>query len=123
MTSVLIVEDDARLRVELSLQLRDEGFEVKAVASAEEGLDRLTTEERDRFDLLLLDVRLPGQSGVELVRKLVELPDAEVGDDEAMIAEAAEAAEALGAERVPTMVEVVPQGEPVTGGGDPPGLG
>ncbi|MFQ5524668.1 MAG: sigma-54-dependent transcriptional regulator [Thermoanaerobaculia bacterium] len=94
MTSVLIVEDDARLRAELGLQLRDEGFEVKAVPSAEEAFDRVAPDEALLPDLLLVDVRLPGQSGVELVRRLVDaerLPPTIVISGEASISEAVEA--------------------------------
>ncbi|MHC4415850.1 MAG: DNA-directed RNA polymerase subunit beta' [Planctomycetota bacterium] len=43
------------------------------------------------------------------VKRLVEPPVSEAEEEEAMLAEAAEAAEALGAERVPTMVEVIAQ--------------
>ena len=76
---------------------------------------------------VLLGHLIPAGTGFEpytrvRVKKLVEIPKVEPGNDEAMIAEAAEAAEALGAERVPTMVEVVPQGEAVTGAGESPGL-
>ncbi len=94
MTRVLIVEDDARLRAELALLLRDEGFEVKALASAEEALDRLAEASDELPDLLLLDVRLPGESGVDLVRRLAglgRLPPTIVISGEASITETVEA--------------------------------
>jgi len=53
------------------------------------------------------------------VKRLVEPPVSELEDQEAMMAEAAETAEALGAERVEaaeTMVEIVPGAERVRGG-------
>jgi len=72
MTAALIVEDDLRLRADLAFMLRDDGFEVTSLESAEEARERL--ESGDRLpDLLQLDVRLPGMSGVDLVRRLVEL--------------------------------------------------
>jgi DNA-binding NtrC family response regulator len=93
MTTAFIVEDDPRLRSELAFMLRDEGFGVTAVESAEEAFDRLTTAD-DLPDFLILDVRLPGESGVDLVRRLVaveKLPPTIVVSGEASIAEAVEA--------------------------------
>jgi DNA-binding NtrC family response regulator len=68
MSRVLLVEDDAGLRGELSLLLREEGFAPTAVGRAEEALAEI--ESSGRPDLLLVDVRLAGLSGVELVRRL-----------------------------------------------------
>ncbi|MFQ5350028.1 MAG: sigma-54-dependent transcriptional regulator, partial [Thermoanaerobaculia bacterium] len=93
MTTALIVEDDLRLRADLAFMLRDESFEVTALESAEEALDRLAMD-GPLPDLLLLDVRLPGESGVDLVRRLVErdrLPPTIVISGEASINETVEA--------------------------------
>jgi DNA-binding NtrC family response regulator len=93
MTTALIVEDDLRLRADLAFMLRDEGFEVTTLESAEEAFDRLGME-GPLPDLLLLDVRLPGESGVDLVRRLVEadrLPPTIVVSGEASIDETVEA--------------------------------
>jgi two-component system nitrogen regulation response regulator NtrX len=93
MTTALIVEDDLRLRADLAFMLRDEGFEVTTVESAEEAFDRLGMD-GPLPDLLLLDVRLPGKSGVDLVRRLVELgrlPPTIVVSGEASIHETVEA--------------------------------
>ncbi len=94
MTTVLIVEDDARLRAEFAFHLRDEDFETTALGCAEEALDRLAPDGEDLPDLLLLDVRLPGMSGVDLVRRLVDLdrlPPTIVISGEASITETVEA--------------------------------
>jgi DNA-binding response OmpR family regulator len=64
---VLVVDDDPDLRVMLDLHLRAQGHEVRLAASAEEAL--LASAER-RADLLLLDVRLEGRRGDELIRML-----------------------------------------------------
>ena len=92
MPRVIVVEDDARTRASLMAELRDEGLEVSAVGSGEEGLELL---ERDAApDLLLLDVRLPGSSGVELVRRLAGaslLPPTIMISGEATISETVEA--------------------------------
>jgi DNA-binding NtrC family response regulator len=93
MRSVFIVEDDPRLRAEFEFLLRDEGFSVTAVDNAEEAFARLTAGERLPA-LLLADVRLPGESGVDLVRRLAaagRLPPTVVVSGEASIGEAVEA--------------------------------
>ena len=90
MTTLLIVEDDAKIRAQLTFQLRDEGFAPAAVGSAEEAMTWL---EGQVPDLLLLDVRLPGISGVELVRRLSEaghLPPTVIVSGEASVSEALE---------------------------------
>lgn len=67
MADVLVVDDDADLRVMLDLHLRAEGHDVRLAASAEEAL--LASAQR-RADVLLLDVRLEGRRGDELIRML-----------------------------------------------------
>ena len=67
MADVLIVDDDPDLRAMLDLHLRSQGHEVRLAASAEEAL--LASAER-RADVLLLDVRLEGRRGDELIRML-----------------------------------------------------
>jgi DNA-binding response OmpR family regulator len=65
--SILVVEDDAHLRVGLSDNLQDEGYEVAAASNAREAEALL----RGRtFDLLILDVMLPGEDGYSLCRRL-----------------------------------------------------
>ena len=62
---ILIVEDEAKLRRVIELQLASSGFEVDLAATAEEGL-RLA----ERADLILTDLRLPGMDGVALLEKV-----------------------------------------------------
>lgn len=67
---ILIIDDDADLRDELVEQLdREEGFEAVAAESAGEGM-RLAEEAKP--SLILLDVHLPDQDGVETTRRLRE---------------------------------------------------
>jgi len=94
MTSVLIVEDDPKIRANLLFQVREKGLAPEAVENAEAALGRLEPEDRALPDLLLLDVRLPGMSGIELVRRLVEvdrLPATIIVSGEASITETVEA--------------------------------
>jgi CheY-like chemotaxis protein len=64
---VLVVDDDAELRTLLELTLLAQGHQVRTAATAEEAL--LASAQR-RADLLLLDVRLEGRRGDELIRML-----------------------------------------------------
>ena len=94
MTRALIVEDDAKIRANLIFQLREEGLEPRAVESAESALEILADPPAPSPDLLLLDVRLPGLSGIDLVRRLVErggLPPTIILSGEASISETVEA--------------------------------
>lgn len=64
---VLIVEDDARVADFLQRGLRSEGYVPSVAVSAEDGLPLLRSGE---FDLALLDVMLPGQSGMALCQQI-----------------------------------------------------
>jgi two-component system response regulator AtoC len=62
---ILVVEDEAKLRRVIELQLQAAGYEVDLAGTAEEAL-RLA----DRASLVLTDLRLPGMDGLELLRLL-----------------------------------------------------
>jgi two-component system, OmpR family, alkaline phosphatase synthesis response regulator PhoP len=64
---LLLVEDDATLRQALSFSLAREGYEVATAADGEAALEAARGE---GIDLILLDVMLPGMSGVEVLRVL-----------------------------------------------------
>jgi DNA-binding NtrC family response regulator len=92
MPRVILVEDDARTRASLLAELRDQDLAVEAVGDAEQALALLRA--GGSPDLLLTDVRLPGPSGVDLVRELAgrgELPPTIVISGEATISETVEA--------------------------------
>jgi two-component system nitrogen regulation response regulator NtrX len=89
---ILVVEDHQKIRGHIVLQLRDQGFAVNAVTSAEAALEFLDAHEPP--DLLLVDVRLPAMSGIDLVRGLIEaqrMPPTIVISGEASISETVEA--------------------------------
>lgn len=70
--SLLVVEDDDRIRAALRLALTDEGYTVHDVADAETAIDRF----RDHHpDLVLVDIMLPGMSGLDLCHHLRRLSD------------------------------------------------
>ena len=64
---VLLVDDDARLRDLLSRYLLEQGFAVKAVGDASM-MDRAL--HREHFDLMVLDLMLPGEDGLAICRRL-----------------------------------------------------
>jgi len=64
---LLVVDDDARLRELLRRYLSDSGFRVTLAADAGEARANLAS---FAFDLLVLDVMMPGESGIELIRAL-----------------------------------------------------
>ena len=64
---ILVVDDDLRLRSQLDRYLSDQGFAVRAVADAA-GLDRAL--ERELYDLVVLDLMLPGEDGLSICRRL-----------------------------------------------------
>jgi FixJ family two-component response regulator len=66
---VVIVDDDEPLRDALESLLKAAGFNVGKFSSAE---DFLASPDLERASCLILDVRLPGMSGIELQRKLRE---------------------------------------------------
>ncbi|HUF17742.1 MAG TPA: sigma-54 dependent transcriptional regulator [Thermoanaerobaculia bacterium] len=66
---ILIIDDEEVLRDVLEAVLRREGFEVVLAATGEEGLSLLDNEE---IDLVVLDMMLPGISGLEALRSIKE---------------------------------------------------
>jgi DNA-binding response OmpR family regulator len=73
--SVLLVEDDARVRRVLRLALEDEGYEVSEAENGERGLEELG--ERPP-DVVLLDVMLPDQDGFSVCRAIRQASDVPV---------------------------------------------
>ena len=73
--SVLVVEDDVRIRRIVAMSLRAESFEVLEAGTGEEGLAVLR--ERD-VDVVLLDLMLPGIDGIEVCRQVRRTSDTPV---------------------------------------------
>jgi excisionase family DNA binding protein len=69
MPHVLVVDDDARLREFVRVNLEMDGYSVREAANAEEGLAAL---EQEPPDLILLDVMMPGIDGWEMLRRVQE---------------------------------------------------
>ncbi|MFC1573353.1 response regulator [Candidatus Eisenbacteria bacterium] len=73
---VLIVDDEALLVRTLSQAFRDAGYDVVTAGSAEDAKEILDSTEA--FDLLLLDNRLPGKSGLELLGEVGKMPETRI---------------------------------------------
>ena len=69
---LLVIDDDSRIRVLLSRYLGDHGFRVTIAGNAAEARRRLAGL---AFDLLIVDVMMPGEDGMTLVKRLRETMD------------------------------------------------
>lgn len=69
MKNILLIEDDAHVRAFVMKGLREEGFLISSATNGEDGIKLFET---GKFDVVLLDIMLPGQSGIEVCIKLRE---------------------------------------------------
>ena len=67
MTSILVIDDDETVREIISVLLEQEGFRVQAEADGRQGYERALSL---KPDLILVDLRLPGMSGMEICKQL-----------------------------------------------------
>ncbi len=70
--TILIVDDEIGIRKSLSAVLKDEGYKVEAVESGEACISLL---ENESFELILLDIWLPGMDGLETLAALKKWQD------------------------------------------------
>ena len=67
---ILVVEDEAPVRNSTSRVLESKGFQVEAASTGEEALAKI---EREPFDLLLIDIRMPGMGGLEMLQQAKQM--------------------------------------------------
>jgi DNA-binding NtrC family response regulator len=67
---ILIIDDEAAIRESLDTLLTLEGFVVSTAFDGPSGMEMLS---RNEYDLLLLDLALPGESGIDLLPRIVEM--------------------------------------------------
>jgi len=70
-SKILIIEDDKFLRGLISQKLSAEGYEVIEAAEGREGLEKV---KKEKPNLILLDLVLPGIDGFEVLKKIKEDP-------------------------------------------------
>jgi DNA-binding response OmpR family regulator len=69
-TRILLVEDEEHLARGLRFNFESEGYVVEVMERGEDALERLLASEREPIDLVVLDVRLPGISGLDVLGSL-----------------------------------------------------
>ncbi|HUI15841.1 MAG TPA: response regulator [Xanthobacteraceae bacterium] len=70
MARILLVDDDRAIRTTIELLLKRAGHQVVAAPGGREGLTKIETE---RFDLLIVDIFMPGMDGLETIQKVHQL--------------------------------------------------
>lgn len=69
MAKLLVVDDEANIRLLYAQELSDEGYQVVTAASALEAVEKLETES---FELAVIDIKLKNESGIELLQRIVK---------------------------------------------------
>lgn len=69
MRRLLVVDDEANIRLLYTEELAEEGYEVVTAATISEAAERL---QEGAFDLAVLDIKLKNESGIELLQQLVK---------------------------------------------------
>lgn len=72
MTRILIIEDEEKIARFIELELKYEGYEAEKVFNGRDGLELVKTRS---FDIVLLDIMLPGLNGMEVLRRIRQFSD------------------------------------------------
>lgn len=72
---ILIVEDEAKIARFVQLELEHEGYEVRHIADGRTALESAVSHD---YDLIILDLMLPGLNGIELLRRLRQVKETPV---------------------------------------------
>lgn len=75
--SVLIVDDSSTMRKIVERSLRMAGMDLQEVAEAENGKEALARVEQKKFDVIFSDVNMPLMSGLDFVRELQKVQNAQ----------------------------------------------
>ena len=69
---ILVIDDESAIRDSLKMILEYEGYQFVGAVSGQDGL---TTIQRERPDAVLLDIKMPGMDGMEVLRKVHALDE------------------------------------------------
>jgi len=69
MSRLLVVDDEANIRLLYAEELSEDGYEVVTAAGTAEAVEKL---QEGIFDLAVLDIKLKNESGIDLLQKLVK---------------------------------------------------
>ena len=85
MTTAVIADDERLLREQLRARLAEVWPELEIVAEAKNGAEAVALTESHHPDIVFLDIRMPGMTGIEAARAITQLPvdDDGAGDDDA----------------------------------------
>lgn len=72
---ILIIDDEEHIRAHYTELLTEQGFEVSSAPDGESGLEAF---KNGNFDLILLDVNMPGKSGLEVLKEIKGMKDSQV---------------------------------------------
>jgi len=64
---ILVIDDEEAVRKSFALALMDTGYQVETVESGETGIEKV---QKNEYDLIFLDLNMPGLNGVETLREL-----------------------------------------------------
>jgi DNA-binding LytR/AlgR family response regulator len=80
MTRALIADDERLMREQLRARLAEAWPELEIVAEAKNGVEAVALTEQHHPDLVFLDIRMPGMTGVDAARQIAQLPTEEEAD-------------------------------------------
>jgi CheY-like chemotaxis protein len=73
MPKVLVIDDDPAIRATVKILLEHEGFDVTVVADGTDALNAVSALSAQAFDLMIVDIFMPGMDGLETIRELNRL--------------------------------------------------
>jgi DNA-binding LytR/AlgR family response regulator len=81
MTTALVADDERLLREQLRARLAEVWPELEIVAEAKNGAEAVALTEERRPDIVFLDIRMPGMTGIEAARAIAQLPTDDLATD------------------------------------------
>jgi DNA-binding response OmpR family regulator len=69
---IIVIDDEDAIRKSFELALEDSGYRVDTASSGKDGIHKIS---RESYDLVFLDLKMPGMNGVETLRELRKLDE------------------------------------------------